>query len=102
MRCLYSRSFIVEDISSIDEQTNLDFNISPNPSSGQLTLNMSKPAEEEVEISIFNMTGQLVRSLKTIEQQMDIDISNQQEGMYLVSVSGQSSSGWRKIIKHSR
>jgi hypothetical protein len=73
----------------------------PNPVSGNSVLNIeySEMADEEKEIQIFNLHGQLLYSEKNINSRSTVQISDQfKRGVYFLSVQTTGGSGRYKFI----
>lgn len=83
--------------------TDVSFDVFPNPSNGQLNVNLFLgEAMETVNIRVFNLLGRLVQSfeLKDAEGVVDqlIDLSTEPNGIYLVSVSTSFGVQTQKVI----
>ncbi len=66
----------------------IKFTLSPNPASESIRLNF-KEIDCPVKLSIYNETGQLKwRGLKTIEEEINIDLSSFRAGIYFVQLNG--------------
>lgn len=59
------------------------WNIYPNPATNRLHIDGIEPGNE---IQIFNPIGQSIGSFRAIEKQMDIDISQWNEGLYFIRI----------------
>ena len=62
------------------------FEIFPNPATDQCTLRFQQP--EMREISVFDVRGKLIRSVKSSEKQIVIDLKNLPAGAYNVAAGG--------------
>ncbi|MBU6340835.1 MAG: T9SS type A sorting domain-containing protein [Bacteroidetes bacterium] len=73
----------------------------PNPSSGLLNINMKNAGSSTI-CQIYKFDGTLVKSWVTDKTSQSIDISNLNDGVYLLSVSGKGlkSSTSTFILKH--
>ena len=77
--------------------------ISPNPSSEQVELNLNLPSVQNVNINLYNLTGQLVESrqlgqVQTIREMFNI--VNLPAGIYLVAVQSEGAAlALKKLIK---
>ncbi len=84
----------------VDEETNLSFSIRafPNPATNQLTI-QSKYAIQELQIS--NTLGQIVfgQSYKQNSSSSDLDISNLEQGVYLVAVKTKYGIAVQRFVK---
>ena len=76
------------------------FDVYPNPGNGLYTIS-SKYALEPSQVKIYTASGQLINASAIVSQdkQLLIDISNQPEGIYIVSFSTPSSSFHLRISK---
>ena len=82
------------DFSTVDEY-NKSFNIYPNPTTG--LLNIDGDFNEETSLRIFNNIGQVVLSLETFND-LTIDLSDLQKGLYFVKLSSVSKSTTHSIV----
>jgi hypothetical protein len=67
----------------IEQNSNVGFNIYPNPTKGSFTVTMDLPSEPK-SIRILNISGQIVKELQTQQNKVNIGIDRQ--GVYLVQV----------------
>ena len=82
---------------SIDELSNRNLTIYPNPGYGWYQL--SNPESQSLEISIYNVLGQLIQQQQSSVRSINIDLTNEKEGVYLVHISGQNISKTVSLIK---
>jgi regulation of enolase protein 1 (concanavalin A-like superfamily) len=76
-------------LSTNNEQRSTDFQVYPNPTSGELNVNLEQYAGLAVRLEIYSLTGQLLRFVEIDEVQTTVerlDLSAFQNGMYLVKV----------------
>jgi hypothetical protein len=74
----------VLDCSNINELSNGDLDIYPNPNNGLFTISNS---EDIVEVTITDVHGKIVQSINEINlNKIDIDLTNLERGMYMVNV----------------
>ena len=80
--------------------SNIRLNIYPNPTDGWLKVEIQGMAEgQTANIMLYNLSGQLIVSLKEITDFTEIDISSQPAGTYLMKIiAGEYQTEW-KIIK---
>ncbi len=80
------------------ENSLADFKVFPNPNNGNFTLQFSNAASSEIEVSVFDMRGRKIFE-NTYNNEgafnENIQLSNAQTGIYLVSVTD----GVNKIVK---
>ncbi len=73
------------------------FNIFPNPADNQITIDQIKDASK---IEIFNVVGALVKTVDEItSQQISIDVSGLNNGVYFISVYNQDGVQTSKFVK---
>jgi thermitase len=75
--------------------------VSPNPSKGIFTLSTPSILRGAANIEIFNLTGQIVyqKSISSAsELQMDIDLSAQAKGIYIVHVKSDAAFMTKKVV----
>ncbi len=74
-------------IDLVGQEVELDFSVFPNPTEGQLNLEVSKYLGRQVRIEVYNAQGQLVKfsELDEVQQNLErIDISEQTAGLYII------------------
>ena len=74
----------------------------PNPTTGQLRINLNRLAEQDVTLTVLNVQGAMIETQKVYAGtvSLDFDLRNQPSGMYLVTMM--TASGERvtqKVIK---
>lgn len=91
------------ETSEVNELSNkIAFNISPNPASDFINLNIyDNTVDLDFIIKIYSIDGQLIKSKKQNKSNVKIDISSLQNGIYFVNVSDESGNnlGNRSLIK---
>ncbi len=75
---------------------NFKFSVYPNPTSGQLNVSAAKNISK---VELFNLLGQRVQSNTENANQKQLDISNLQNGVYLMEVTIDNAKQAYKIIK---
>ena len=74
----------VEDCSNINELSNGNLDIYPNPNNGLFTISNS---EDIVEVTITDVNGKIVQSINEINlNKIDVDLTNLERGMYMVNI----------------
>jgi hypothetical protein len=81
----------------ISEAHALSFNIFPNPSTNNLTVELPA-AGSKAEVKIFNLLGDLEYS-STAKQKTDINVSSFASGIYIIEITSGSDSSRQKFIK---
>lgn len=71
--------------SAIDENSSM-FNLFPNPSDGQVNLDLSTFAGEQMFVEVYDMLGNMVYSMEANNGIINMDLSNQASGTYIVSI----------------
>ncbi|MEZ4936301.1 MAG: lamin tail domain-containing protein [Crocinitomicaceae bacterium] len=87
----------VNDCASIEENQSIEMKLFPNPSNGiaQLTTN----AQGTYDLKILDLTGQVLKTIKTSNQIVQIDLSNQPSGIYFVKLVGDKANQTIKFVK---
>jgi hypothetical protein len=68
-----------------DELPQLDFSLFPNPASDDLQIVLNQPANK---LSLFTISGDLIREESVLSQHMQIDISDLPNGLYFIVIQG--------------
>jgi PKD repeat protein len=66
-------------------QPGLWFTVAPNPSNGQVSVNIRQAGERTV--TIFNMLGEVVQSRQFMGTQAEFDLSSMPKGIYMIHVT---------------
>ncbi|MCF8299313.1 MAG: T9SS type A sorting domain-containing protein [Saprospiraceae bacterium] len=84
----------------MDEVGDLIVTIYPNPTQSEVNIFLDNyNSEVEYSISVFNLHGGLIKEISEIQQANIINLSDQPDGVYIITVSyGQNISRW-KIVK---
>lgn len=94
-------SEIADEMKSFSEKIG-EFNISifPNPTTSKITLEISDyPDLINGKISLFTLSGQLIREMKITSDKLEIDLSSYANGMYLIRLDMNDHKDEWKIIK---
>ena len=91
-------SIINESLSTQKLTTNASIFLYPNPVKNNITIDGLK-ISELTEIKIFNITGEMVKSLTSNEVKVNIDLSHLLNGVYLLEIAGNDGLIREKIIK---
>jgi hypothetical protein len=86
----------------LSENSSANVSIYPNPSTGNFNLNMSGLTASTVDVNITDVSGKVVMntSFNTVNGGLNapINISNVEEGVYIVRVNGDSSIVKRIVV----
>ena len=87
--CSVTDSVLVGNSVRINEFKSYDFLISPNPSSGKISLNVFNNINNYIDIKVFNLSGKLIENRflsgkSNTAYEIDLDLS---KGIYLVKVN---------------
>lgn len=86
---------------SIQENNLNDFSITPNPNQGSFDLNLSQPLNANSKMSIYDMQGRLVETIKPVLNALSqrVVLKNiSQNGVYLLEVIDQHKKSVKKLI----
>jgi hypothetical protein len=79
------------DYSSLhDQKLSESFQISPNPATDEITLQL--PDNDSYQVSIMDMQGRLIQLLQNQQQKVNTNISHLESGLYVIKI--QSSTGY--------
>lgn len=93
-----STTYVVVNVfiaSGINNINGLDFKLFPNPVNNMLTIE----CDNDAVIEIADITGQLVKSLKTIPGKNAVDLSSLAKGSYVVTYTINGTTLARRIVK---
>jgi hypothetical protein len=84
----------------IDNTTANEITVYPNPTSGKVILSTTNSQSTITSISVFNITGKKVFSRQSAvgSQQLDVDLSSQSKGLYILLIKVGENVYRRKII----
>ncbi len=82
----------------ITEQQLSQISVMPNPSTG--LFNLSNPSQQEIIIRAYNVVGQAVYEMKSNSSEVNIDLTFEENGIYLLQVFMGSQQKTLRIIKH--
>jgi hypothetical protein len=75
------------------------FKLYPNPSSGKFYLETTKPGNDPIELQVMDLTSWIVYEWKQpIRETIEIDLSNQQKGMYFLHIKTEADYFTQKLI----
>lgn len=84
---------------SLSGLEDLEATIFPNPTSGQISIELTAPAGYENQLLIQNISGEILLQEKLNSKTANIDVSRFPSGMYFVSLENEKGRMMKKIIK---
>lgn len=86
---------------SIGDEASFSFNIIPNPSSGKYKITLSNAAQYPENIRVVNLLGKIVyKNNQPNPDELDFDITNMPDGLYIVELIYEGKTVSKKIIKN--
>lgn len=75
------------------------FSVYPNPGNGEFTLLLNNPSKQG-EISVYNSSGQLVKTAKQLfgQDKIELDLTGEPQGLYLFNYSGDGLNSTEKVL----
>lgn len=83
--------------SSVNDEELVGLSVYPNPSNG--IYNITNTQQTVLNISVYNILGELVYETLSSEQVINLDIQNQNNGVYMVQLTGQGNTKTISVIK---
>lgn len=93
--------FTYTNTTSIEEnkKNNSNFQISPNPTNGNLTINLtSEIVNPQSEIVIYNILGQVIHQQILNSKQETLNLENHPKGIYLLKIQNEEEIWTEKIV----
>lgn len=94
---VFEAIFAADPTIGINQAATLEFSVSPNPTTGRLTVQLNQP--EPYEMTIYDVNGKAVMTRKCESQLTEIDISTLPAGQYLLVVRTKDKYGVKTIVK---
>ena len=94
---VFEAIFAVDPTIGINQAATLEFTVSPNPTTGRLTVQIDQ--QEPYEITIYDVNGKVLWSSKFESQVSEIDLSTFAAGQYLLVVRTKDKYGVKTIVK---
>lgn len=85
-------------VSSTNELENTSFNLYPNPAKEKITINFQNPNLKNIDLEIYNTTGQLVKQIKNYKSNTEIPVQNFTNGLYILKIKQDKNFTYKKII----
>ena len=86
--------YVAIDITSTDENHELDFNLYPNPTSGPITIAL----EGMQKVVVYNTLGQALLNKETNGDVLQLDLSGFENGLYWVKVMSQNGVSTQPVV----
>lgn len=98
--CIQTNNY--QFIATIETLDALGISIFPNPAHNFININLTKSFSQDIDIQLFNNTGQLLinNHIKLGELNRTIDISNLNSGIYQIVIKNESFFAASKLIVH--
>ncbi len=80
-----------------EEKINTDFNIFPNPTTGQIKVEFENHIEEQ-EVSVYNILGQKIETSFTSNGRVSFNLYNQKAGMYFIRIENDPNQELKKFM----
>lgn len=94
---VFEAIFAADPTIGINQAATLEFSVSPNPTTGRLTVQLNQ--QEPYEVTIYDVNGKAVWSGKNENQVSEIDLSKLAAGQYLLVVRTKDKYGVKTIVK---
>ena len=88
------QNYVAIDLTATDEYQVLDFSLYPNPTSGQITIEM----EGMQKVVVYNALGQALLNKETNDDLLQLDLSGFENGLYWIKVMAQGEVVTRRFI----
>ncbi len=95
---VFEAIFAADPTIGINQVATLEFSVSPNPTTGRLTVQTN--LQEPYEITIYDVNGKAVMSRKNDNQVCEIDLGTFAAGQYLLVVRTKEGYGVKTIVKN--
>ena len=95
--CSASDTIIIYNCVNVNENTNLAFNLYPNPNNGTFTVELPEYTKD-VRIEILNIQGDVIYSDVLVANRNNINISDYAKGIYFVKLISDKTERVEKII----
>ena len=103
-KCTDIRNITVQTFVGVNDPASIidAITIAPNPTNSNSTLDIKLKQASAIRVTVFNMVGQLVQSQfaqNVTERTFDIDLSNVNNGMYLIRVDVDNATQVIRLVK---
>jgi hypothetical protein len=84
----------------LNEKETSKVKIYPNPTNGNINIDLSNNIVEKIEYNIVNIHGQVVKQGKVLNTRFEVDLSNEAKGVYFLELKSNSRNDTHRIIKY--
>jgi hypothetical protein len=102
--CSKTKLYVVDNATGVHENSNGEFNLFPNPTSGEVNINLSGVSKSAT-LRIIDLTGKVIKliDLSKVENSgFAIDLSDLAEGIYLLKLTDGEQSTVKRIVKRNK
>ena len=85
--------------SSVEFEDGMELQVYPNPTQGQVRIDLAGSRFRQAEVTVYNVLGAMVyRQSFSTSSDIVVDLTSQSSGMYIVKVDSEGTSATRKLI----
>jgi YHYH protein/Secretion system C-terminal sorting domain len=83
-----------------NELAPIEFNVFPNPTSGELNIFIPPSYQSNMTISLYNCIGQTLKTIKNVQSSLNysFDLGHLPKGVYVVKVASETAQSFTKIV----
>lgn len=84
-----------------ENSSNIDMSIYPNPTNGELFIDITTIDVQDFTISVINTLGQTIKEIKQVKSnsgKIKVDLSDKNTGIYFVTIKSKSGSSVKRIV----
>jgi hypothetical protein len=79
-------------------KNNFSFTIAPNPSNGMFNIKLDKAIVKGFSAVVRDVMGRVIYAEETTSNKTQVDLSNQDAGVYFVSVGAKNTTSTQKVV----
>ncbi len=91
-------TFTILDLNMLITHEALNSKIYPNPTSGQVSVEMATPLSEAAEVAVINLQGKTIQRKKVAAGKSTFDLNISDKGIYMVQITGNEGIATHKIV----
>ena len=95
----YTANFMILKHESISRTSNKDLEIFPNPNNGRFQVIIDKDIQPEARLKVHDMRGVLQYDIPVSQSFLELDLSELNVGIYLISVINGNEHYYSKLVK---